>query len=275
MLKSVVRDFGNEWKSFNQSQISSSDFESISEKYFRLINFNKLEDKSFAIDLGCGSGRWAKLVSKFFNSLICLDASLDALKVSKKNLSTNINCIYINASVENLPLKSNTFDFVYSLGVLHHVDDVEKTFEMASRILKKDKPFLVYLYYNLETKSRIYKNLWRISDYMRMFISRLPFPLKKLVTDTIALFVYLPIVKILKFISVLRPSIDLTNFPLNFYKNLSFYTMRTDALDRFGTKVEKRFSKAGIEKLFLDSGFGDVVFSSHAPFWCAIGYKKK
>ena len=37
--------------------------------------------------------------------------------------------------------------------------------------------------------------------------------------------------------------LNVFNFPLSDYKNKSFYTMRTDALDRFGTKLEKRFSK--------------------------------
>ena len=38
--------------------------------------------------------------------------------------------------------------------------------------------------------------------------------------------------------------------PLNIYKNKSFYVMRNDSLDRFGTKYEKRYSKKNILELF-------------------------
>ena len=64
-----------------------------------------------------------------------------------------------------------------------------------------------------------------------------------------------------------------TNLPLWEYRNNSFYSMRTDSLDRFGTKVEKRFSKKEIEKLMYDSGLIKLDFSLSAPYWCVVGYK--
>ena len=59
------------------------------------------------------------------------------------------------------------------------------------------------------------------------------------------------------------------------YKDLSLYVMRTDALDRFGTRVEKRFSKQQIQKMLEDCNFEDIKFSDNAPYWCCVGYKKK
>ena len=50
--------------------------------------------------------------------------------------------------------------------------------------------------------------------------------------------------------------------------------MRTDALDRFGTRLEQRFTKKEIENMMLEAGLEKVEFSSSKPFWCAIGYKK-
>jgi len=62
-------------------------------------------------------------------------------------------------------------------------------------------------------------------------------------------------------------------FPLAWYRSRSYYTMRTDALDRFGTKLEKRFTAAQIRKMMEDSGLERIVFSDTAPYWCAVGYK--
>ena len=49
--------------------------------------------------------------------------------------------------------------------------------------------------------------------------------------------------------------------------------MRTDALDRFGTRLEQRFSKIEIELMLTEAGFTNICFSDHMPFWCAVGTK--
>ena len=64
-----------------------------------------------------------------------------------------------------------------------------------------------------------------------------------------------------------------SNFPLNSYKDLSFYTMRTDSLDRLGTQIEKRFSKNEIKQMMIDAGLNKIKFSNTEPYWCALGYK--
>ena len=52
-----------------------------------------------------------------------------------------------------------------------------------------------------------------------------------------------------------------------------FYSLRTDALDRFGTKLEQRFTKSEIEEMMIKSGLSMIKFSKHAPFYCAVGIK--
>ena len=50
--------------------------------------------------------------------------------------------------------------------------------------------------------------------------------------------------------------------------------MTTDALDRFGTKLEKRFTKNEIQSMLLKAGFVDVQFSEKTPYWVALAWKK-
>ena len=68
--------------------------------------------------------------------------------------------------------------------------------------------------------------------------------------------------------------IDPNNIPLNTYRNASFYTMRTDSLDRFGTKLEQRFTKSQIKKMLINGDLVNITFSNNSPYWCAVGYKK-
>ena len=77
---------------------------------------------------------------------------------------------------------------------------------------------------------------------------------------------------IAKFLEVLK--FNVKNFPLSAYRHNSFYTMRTDSLDRFGTKLERRFSKVEIIKMMQIAGLEDIKFSNQTPYWCATGICK-
>ena len=68
-------------------------------------------------------------------------------------------------------------------------------------------------------------------------------------------------------------NLNVTNFPLSSYKNLSFYTMRTDALDRFGTRLEQRFTRDEIKIMMENAGLENIKFSNSKPYWVAVGYK--
>jgi hypothetical protein len=59
--------------------------------------------------------------------------------------------------------------------------------------------------------------------------------------------------------------------PLSYYADKSFYVMRTDAYDRFCTRLEKRLTRVEIETMLRRAGFRDIAFSEQAPFWCAVG----
>jgi hypothetical protein len=50
--------------------------------------------------------------------------------------------------------------------------------------------------------------------------------------------------------------------------------MRTDALDRFGTRLEQRFTKQEIQKMMESSGLENIKFSEDTPFWTAVGFAK-
>ena len=49
--------------------------------------------------------------------------------------------------------------------------------------------------------------------------------------------------------------------------------MRTDALDRFGTRLEQRFTRSEIEEMMRKAGLERIEFSSDLPYWCAVGFR--
>lgn len=92
-------------------------------------------------------------------------------------------------------------------------------------------------------------------------------------SQMIAFLIYLPIARIGLILEKLGLNVE--NVPLSAYRKSSFYTMRTDALDRFGTRLEKRYSKSEITDMMEYAGLEKIQFSTDIPYWCAIGYKKK
>jgi hypothetical protein len=57
------------------------------------------------------------------------------------------------------------------------------------------------------------------------------------------------------------------------YRDKSYYLMRTEVLDRFGIRLEKRFSKLKIKLMLKNLRFNNIYSSSKQPYWCAVGIR--
>ncbi len=267
----TVASFGDEWSRFDQSQLSDEERARIFAQYFAIFPWQVLGVNAQGFDMGCGSGRWAKLVAPRVGFLNCIDPSLEALAVAQRNLAGLENVRLLNASVDKVPLPEGSQDFGYSLGVLHHIPDTEAALRSCVRLLKGGAPFLLYLYYRFDNRPLWFRLIWRASELVRGVVSHLPARMKSVVIDAVALLVYLPLARLAWFGKKL--SLDTSNLPLSFYRNKSFYTMRTDSRDRFGTPLEQRFTRIEIKAMMERAGLIDMRFSEDEPYWCAVGIK--
>lgn len=267
----VVTDFGREWSQLDQSAVPAEELQKSFDAYFAVFPWECLPKNAVGFDLGCGSGRWAKLLALHVAELHCIDPSEAALEVARKNLAALTNCRFHLASVDSIPLPDNSMDFGYALGVLHHVPHPTEGIRSCVAKLKPGAPLLLYLYYAFDNKPLWFKTVWKISDYIRCVLSRSPYPVKYLTSQIIAALIYYPLANAARIIEGLGGKVE--NMPLSSYRDKSFYTMRTDALDRFGTRLEQRFTKKQMEEMMLAAGLIDIRFSEQPPYWCAVGYK--
>ncbi|MFT7526388.1 MAG: ubiquinone/menaquinone biosynthesis C-methylase UbiE [Arenicella sp.] len=268
--KSTVDGFGDEWQRFDQSDLDAEEAQRLFELYFEVFPWDVLPPAATGFDLGCGSGRWAKWVAPRVDFLHCIDPS-SALDIAKRNLASMQNCECHSASVDSIPLSDESMDFGYSLGVLHHVPDTQAALASCVRKLKIGAPFLVYLYYAFDNRPAWFRVLWRMSDFLRGGVSRLPHSLRYFVSQIFACMVYYPLARGALLLE--RVGLNVENLPLSAYRKLSFYTMRTDALDRFGTRLEQRFTRAQIKQMMGSAGLEKIKFSENLPYWCAVGYR--
>jgi ubiquinone/menaquinone biosynthesis C-methylase UbiE len=270
----VARGFGEEWSTFRQDEdhLSAQQRREIFDDYFRIFPWQKLPPGGGAgVDVGCGTGRWSMLVAPRVAHLHLLDASAEALAVARQNLKSVGNVSFHAASVADMPFPDTSLDFAYSLGVLHHVPDTQAAIDAVAAKLKPGAPFLVYLYYAFDNRPAWYRALWRLSNLGRLIISRLPHRLRFVASQIIAALIYWPLARTATFLSRLGRSPRA--LPLAYYADKSFYVMRTDAYDRFCTRLEKRFTRPQVETMLQRAGFVDIRFSDREPFWCAVGVK--
>jgi ubiquinone/menaquinone biosynthesis C-methylase UbiE len=270
----VARGFGREWSTFRQDpdHLSQQQRRAIFDDYFRIFPWHLLPPGgSVGLDIGCGTGRWSVLVAPRVRHLHLLDPSAEALSIAKENLRGMNNVSYHLNTVATIPLPPKSLDFAYSLGVLHHVPDTEAAIAAIADKLKPNAPFLVYLYYALDNRPLWYRLLWRITDLARVVISRLPHPVRLVISQIVAALIYWPLARLARFVS--RRGRSANALPLSYYADKSFYVMRTDAYDRFCTRLEKRFRRSEIARMLTHAGFKNVTFSDKQPFWCAVGIK--
>jgi SAM-dependent methyltransferase len=241
------------------------------DNYFSIFPWDRLPKHAVGFDLGCGSGRWAKLVAPRVGKLYLFDPSEDALNVARRNLSEADNVEFALAGADNVPLADASCDFGYSLGVLHHIPDTEAGMNACVAKLKSGAPFLVYLYYSFDNRPAWFRLIWRLSNAIRGVVCRMPYGARYGISQALALTLYWPLARTALLLE--KTGVNVGSFPLSQYRHNSLYVMRNDALDRFGTRLEQRFSKAEIEAMMRRCGLMDISFST-TSFWTAVGFKE-
>lgn len=271
----VISDFGDEWATYNYEKSElSKELKLQFEMYSSLVNFQEFNPlESVAADFGAGTGRWAGFVLGNFKKIYLVEPSQGAFEVLTKKFKSESHVSLENSTISDSAIPKNSLDFAMSLGVLHHISNTEQALKDINSKLKSRGLFLGYLYYKVENKPFLYRLIFSIANYFRTIISNLSFKSKKRISNLIALFIYLPFARLSKVLQILK--FNTSNIPLHQYSNLNFYMMKNDALDRFGTKLEKRFNQEDIKKLLSDAGFdsNSICFSEFEPFWTFVARK--
>ena len=261
----TVEGFGLEWTTYDQFDRDPESLRRSFERYFVRFPWQDLPADARGLDVGSGSGRWAAQVAARGLNVVALDASMDALSVTTRRLP---DAGVVNGSAVELPFLDDGFDFAFSLGVLHHLPDTDGAMREIHRVLRPGAPFLVYLYYAFDNRPAWFRSMWRVSDVLRRRIAASPPGLRLAITRLIAALVYWPLSRLA--LGVERTGRDVGSLPLSGYRHQPFYVLKTDALDRFGTRLEKRYTRDEVRSMLTGAGFSSIEFNEDWPFWCAV-----
>jgi SAM-dependent methyltransferase len=265
----VINSVGHEWAAFDYSEAQTN--EALDAQFLAycepidLSQFNP--ETSVAADFGAGSGRWTSRLLPYFSQVYALEPSDGASTVLIKKFVNESRVKILQETVGMNSIPSNSLDLAMSLGVLHHIPDTGLAIKDVASKIKSGGVFLCYLYYKLDNKPIFYRGLFWASNSIRWVISRLPYMMRRFIAQFIAVVVYLPLSRVAKQLS--RRGKNISNIPLHHYANMPFVMLQNDALDRFGTRLEQRFSKRDIEEMVAKAGFdvSTLKFSDNEPFW--------
>jgi len=174
-VKGVVRfvdeqnyadSFGFQWHVHARTQLDNEESQR-SEAAFRKRTGFRPEDLAgkLVLDVGCGMGRFADVAVRWGAYVVGIDLSL-AAEVAARNLAGRSATIF-QADVFQLPFAPESFDFIYSVGVLHHTPDCQRAFKALPGLLKPGGRIAIWLY------SR-YNNWYHLSDVYRAVTRRMP-----------------------------------------------------------------------------------------------------
>jgi SAM-dependent methyltransferase len=255
--------FGYEWTHFNDwKQSGETNFND----YFAGMSLPSLGGQR-VLDAGCGMGRHARQIAKCAGHVIAVDFS-SAIDQAARNTADVPNVDCIQADLFALPLADGSFDFVYSLGVLHHLRDTERALDGLVMKLKPGGRLRIYLYWKKHGWQRYVLGAVTLA---RRVTTRLPFPLLRalcwLLSAGLSAAVIVPY-RALSRLGIRRHS----GLPLFVYSKYPFAVLYNDQFDRFSAPIEKRYDRDEVADLLRSVGLAEVRVRSCFG-WIADGIK--
>jgi SAM-dependent methyltransferase len=198
--------------------------------------------------VGGGMGRFAEVATRWGANVVGIDLSL-ASEVAAKNLAERDATIF-QADVFKLPFAAESFDYIYSIGVLHHTPDCERAFKSLPGLLKPGGRIAIWLY-------SAYNPWYRMSDVYRKVTRRMsPQTLHTLCRGVVPLY---GIHQVLKKIPLLGPaasSVLAWMIPMSFNKDSTRRVL--DTFDWYSPWYQSKHTYEEVFRWFEACGLEDL-----------------
>ena len=234
--------FSFEWNRHRLTQFDTADSRE-SERTFREKTGFSPEDvkNKLVLDVGCGMGRFADVVSRWGGQVVGIELSL-AVEAAYANLAGRANVRILQADLFRLPFPPETFDIVYSIGVLHHTPDCEKAFRQLPRLLKPGGKLAIWVYGTVGPQVRI-------ADLYRRFTVRMPPKLLHALCH-----VSIPMYHVAR-IPLVGPLLR-TAFPISLHPNPRWRVL--DTFDWYSPRHQSKHTYPEVYRWFISEGLVEI-----------------
>jgi ubiquinone/menaquinone biosynthesis C-methylase UbiE/uncharacterized protein YbaR (Trm112 family) len=198
------------------------------------------------LDAGCGSGRFTSLLASHGARIVGVDIDSTGLHQASEAIADYKDAHFVQADLFSLPFRPGAFDFIYSLGVLHHTPDPKAAFLNLTRLLKAGGQIAAWVYPKSERTP--------VSNLLRPVTTRIPKKLLYWIAWAVTAS-YGPLLKITRLKPRLQKILYSTRLPWHEERHWRIHSF----LDWYGPKYQFKYSPEELESLFSEAGLVEVV----------------
>jgi SAM-dependent methyltransferase len=209
------------------------------------------------LDAGCGMGRFADVVSRWGGTVVGIDLST-AVEAAYENIGRRPNVHLLQADISQLPFPEGTFEYIYSIGVLHHTPDPPYFFSRLVPLLKPGGIIAVCVYSRevgrmALAKRHGYRAVFRaLPQSMLLPLSRWFGSVGYRLAHT----------AILRHIVGLLPAVVYPDQPQEWSE--------LDTFDWLSPTYEFRYTRKEVSGWFRQAGLHDVRVTDNTPGWVCV-----
>lgn len=222
------------------------------------------------LDAGCGGGRHAHYAARNGAEVWAVDLG-SAVDVAKANNRSLENVRVAQADIHHLPFEPESFDLVYSIGVLHHLPDPESAFRNLLRYVKPGGWIQLYLYWKPENQP-VKRALLSVVAATRRITTRIPHRLLYGLSFPAAAIAFAGFVWPYQLLSAAGLNGAAERMPMKQYAKYPFRVCVNDQFDRLSAPIEFRYTRGEVEAWMRRAGLEDIVVRPNYG-WCATGRK--
>ena len=257
----TIKDFGEQWLRYRDNEGFYGSLELFSDILSPFLKLDEIKNCKVA-EIGSGTGRIVNmLLAAGAEHVIAVEPS-EALEVLCHNIQQpeKVTCLKITG--DQLPAYGN-LDYIFSIGVLHHIRDPNPVVEAAFKALRPGGHFFVWLY------GREGNSLYlALIEPLRILTKHLP----HFVLVTFVEIIYWPLILYIKLCHVLP--LPLRRYMLSVLERYSPEKRRLAIYDQLNPSYAKYYTRFEVEKLLIDGGFTNVrIHHRHGYSWTVIGTK--
>lgn len=258
----TIRDFGEQWVRFRDNEGYFGSLELFSDILSPFLKPDELKGCKVA-EVGSGAGRIVNmLLEAGARHVIAVEPS-EAFDVLRENIKQPDKVTCLKVTGDQLPAFGD-LDFVFCIGVLHHIQDPTPVVEAAFRALRPGGRLLVWLYG--KEGNTLYLT---ILEPLRNFTIHLP----HWMLITLVEIMYWPLLLYMK-LCLLFP-LPMRGYLLWVFAKMPPDKRRLIIYDQLNPAYAKYYTRFEAEKLLLDGKFKDVqVHHRHGYSWTVIGAKR-